>query len=58
MLPFSPWGAQAASLHSSAACRRKFVFGRLPNTAVKLPALPKQKKTAPEIRGRLSSNAY
>ena len=34
------WGAQAASLHSSAACRRKFSSGRLPEHAGKLPALP------------------
>jgi len=34
------WGAQAASLHSSAACRRKFSSGRLPELAGKLPALP------------------
>ncbi len=34
------WGAQAASLHSSAACRRKFSSSRLPELAGKLPALP------------------
>ena len=34
------WGAQAASLHSPAACRRKFSSGRLPEHAGKLPALP------------------
>jgi len=34
------WVAQAASLHSSAACRRKFSSGRLPELAGKLPALP------------------
>src|SRR5438045_8949603 len=34
------WGAQAASLHSSAACRRKFSSGRLPELVGKLPALP------------------
>src|SRR5438477_3280932 len=33
------WGAQAASLHSSAACRRNFSSGRLPELAGKLPAL-------------------
>jgi uncharacterized protein YqeY len=34
------WRAQAASLHSSAACRRKFSSGRLPELAGRLPALP------------------
>jgi len=38
-------GAQAASLHSSAASLpTKTVFGRLPNTAGKLPALPSKTK--------------
>jgi hypothetical protein len=46
-------GAQPASLHFAGSLPAKFVFGRLPNTAGKLPALPGRERQQLQEFGNL-----